>query len=287
MSGSGKTTIAQGVEKLYSIEVLEGDALRKGLCRNLGFTSEDRNENLRRIAHLADYLNKYTDVLVSCITPYYNTRELICSICSDIKIIYIKASIEKCRKRDPKGLYAKAYCGEILNFTGIDDVYEEPSHPDLIIDTEKETPDQSIKRVVRFIRGEELKYELFIGRWQPFHVGHEYIIHKKLNEGKNVAIAVRDTPISNEDPYPTHLRIRMIKSLFKKEVALGRIEVFPIKDISSVNIGRNVGYKVNIIETPSEISTISGSEIRKLISNGNLSTKCVPRQILEVIKSNT
>lgn len=102
------------------------------------------------------------------------------------------------------------------------------------------------------------KYALFIGRWQPFHLGHKYIIDKALKEGKNVAIAVRETEISEKNPYTVEQRIEMIRKIYGD-----RVKVFPICDIESINIGRNVGYEIKKIEVPEQIKEISGTEIRK------------------------
>jgi adenylylsulfate kinase len=114
--------------------------------------------------------------------------------------------------------------------------------------------------------GASERFDLFIGRWQPFHRGHEYIVRKRLDEGKNVAIAVRDTPVSEGDPYPTALRIRMIEAVFSDEIAEGKVKAFPICDISSINIGRRVGYDVNTLEAPEEITEISGTAVRDILN---------------------
>ncbi len=108
------------------------------------------------------------------------------------------------------------------------------------------------------MRKKHKKYALFIGRWQPFHLGHKHIIDNTLKEGKNVAIAVRDTELSEKNPYNMQQRIEMIKKVYGNKV-----KVFPICDIGSINIGRKVGYDVNRIDVPKKIEEISGTKTRK------------------------
>lgn len=117
------------------------------------------------------------------------------------------------------------------------------------------------------------KYALFIGRWQPFHLGHKYLIDRALEEGKNVAIAVRDTELSEKNPYTLDQRIEMIKRVYKDYQ--DRVQVFPICDIESINIGRNVGYEVKRIEVPENIQKISGTENRKQV---------IPADVVEEVK---
>ena len=154
LSGSGKTTLSKNLQKELDLEVLDGDILRTGICKGLGFSREDRIENLRRTAHLAKHLAKYNEVLVCCITPYEEARDMAKEIVGSDKfqLIWIKASFEACQERDPKGLYAKQAKGEIKNFTGSTDIFEEPQKADLILETEKETPEESAKKAVDFIQ---------------------------------------------------------------------------------------------------------------------------------------
>ncbi len=119
------------------------------------------------------------------------------------------------------------------------------------------------------------KYALFIGRWQPFHRGHQYIIDKALEEEKNVAIAVRDTELSEKNPYTVEQRIEMIQRVYGN-----RVHVFPIVDIESVNIGRNVGYEVNRIEVPESVGQISATDAR---ANGPHAAPQVPEEVREYI----
>jgi bifunctional enzyme CysN/CysC len=158
LSGSGKSTIAKEIEKKlflknYNVFVLDGDNLRAGINRGLGFTTEDRTENIRRTAEVARLLSQAGFiVIVSLISPYISERKKARDIRPEIfKEIFIKASIDECKKRDVKGLYSKAISGEIENFTGISSPYEDPKNPDLILNTEKESIEESVNKLENFI----------------------------------------------------------------------------------------------------------------------------------------
>lgn len=159
MSGSGKSTIATEVEKLLFDEgkfvvVLDGDNLRSGLNGDLGFTDEDRKENVRRTAEMARlFASQGIITLVSVITPLKTFREQAREIVgSDFHEIYIKADFQTCAERDPKGLYAKVAEGKINNFTGKDSGFEEPEAADLILDTRQLAPSQSAAQIVSFLQ---------------------------------------------------------------------------------------------------------------------------------------
>ena len=152
LSGSGKSTIAKNVEKRLfqkniNVFTLDGDNLRIGLNKNLDFSPEDRTENIRRTAEVANLFTKAGFVvLVSLISPYRSERKKARDIRPEIfREIYIEASLEVCSKRDVKGLYAKAMKGEIKNFTGISSPYEPPEMPNLVINTSKCSIDESVE----------------------------------------------------------------------------------------------------------------------------------------------
>jgi adenylylsulfate kinase len=159
LSGSGKSTIAVEVEKeLYrrgkASYRLDGDNLRFGLNKDLGFTAEDREENIRRIGEVAAlFADAGLITLASFISPYRAGREAAreAAGAENFKEIYVKASVEACAERDPKGLYEKAKKGEIENFTGISAPYEEPENPDLIVDTESLSLEESVQLVLGII----------------------------------------------------------------------------------------------------------------------------------------
>lgn len=146
LSGSGKSTIANAAERVLHQQgrfttILDGDNLRTGLNSNLGFTDEDRLENIRRISEVAKvFVSQGIVTFVSAITPRGELRDLARGILGkDLFEVYVKASYEACEKRDVKGLYAKAARGEIAHFTGKDGSFEPPSNADLVIDTETTT----------------------------------------------------------------------------------------------------------------------------------------------------
>lgn len=148
LSGSGKSTIANEVEVMLAQRnvktyLLDGDNLRHGLCSDLAFSEEDRNENLRRTAEVAKLMaDAGMVVLAAFVSPYESHRERVKGIIDAGNIpfieIYVKASLATCEKRDPKGLYVKARQGLIANFTGINDPYEEPANPDVLLDADTE-----------------------------------------------------------------------------------------------------------------------------------------------------
>lgn len=162
LSGSGKTTISQALEaKLRAagvkLEVLDGDIVRTNLTKGLGFSKEDRDENVRRIGFVSHLLTRNgVIVLVSAISPYRDVRDQVRQRVGDFIEVYANASVEVCESRDVKGLYKKARSGEIKNFTGISDPYEEPLNPEVNCDTENETLDESVNKVMAKL--EELGY---------------------------------------------------------------------------------------------------------------------------------
>ncbi len=159
LSGSGKSTIANAVERVLHQQgrfttILDGDNLRSGLNSNLGFTDQDRLENIRRIAETAKiFVSQGIITLVSAITPRGELRDLARGLLDeDLFEVYVKASYQVCEKRDVKGLYAKAARGEIQHFTGKDGSFEPPQHPDLILDTESTSVEDAAFEVLEAIR---------------------------------------------------------------------------------------------------------------------------------------
>ena len=156
---SGKSTVAGlvagrlrslGVDK---VELLDGDIIREGLCRDLGFSREDRTENIRRISFVSKLLTRNgVAVIVAAISPYREDRELAREEIQSFVEVWCKASIDACAERDYKGLYEKAKRGEITNLTGVNDPYEEPEDADLVLDTEGEQPEQSAERVMAVLQ---------------------------------------------------------------------------------------------------------------------------------------
>ncbi|MBT4352354.1 adenylyl-sulfate kinase [archaeon] len=157
-SGSGKSTLAYELEKnlvekgILSF-VLDGDNVRHGLNSDLGFSLEDREENIRRIAEVSKlFYDSGIFLIVSFISPYNKDREYARKLIGkDFIEVYVKCSIEECKNRDPKGLYKKVEKGEILNFTGISDPYEIPKNPEIVLNTENLLIDECIKKLLKHI----------------------------------------------------------------------------------------------------------------------------------------
>lgn len=160
LSGSGKSTIANLLEKkLYEQKIhtysLDGDNLRRGLTKELGFSKKDRNENLRRTAEVAKlFIDAGTVVIAAFISPYVNMREQIKEIVGEDNYVevFVNTPLEVCEQRDVKGLYKKARSGELKNFTGISSPYENPLNPFIEIDTVKESPEQAVEKIISMIK---------------------------------------------------------------------------------------------------------------------------------------
>jgi len=159
---SGKTTIADKVykelEKLQiPIERIDSKDIRD-LVPNIGFTRKDRNRHMQRIGHLIKTLqNNSISTVASFVSPYKESRKAIREMVKNNIVVYIKADIESCEARDYKGVYAKAKAGELQNFSGVNDVYEEPQHAEIIIDTDKITPDEATKLIVAYVKKHYVK----------------------------------------------------------------------------------------------------------------------------------
>ncbi len=153
LSGSGKTTIRVVLEQQLraqnlKVEVLDGDIVRQNLTKGLGFSKEDRDENIRRIGFVSHLLTRNgVIVLVSAISPYRNIREEVRERIDNFIEVYVNAPLEVCESRDVKGLYKRARSGEIKQFTGIDDPYEPPINPEVECRTDQETLEESVAKV--------------------------------------------------------------------------------------------------------------------------------------------
>lgn len=162
LPSAGKSTLAALLadelrRREHEVELLDGDAARQHLSKDLGFTKQDRDENVRRIGFVCGLLTTHGVVaLVAAISPYRRARDEVRKSIGDFVEVYVKASIETCMERDVKGLYKKALAGEIKGFTGVDDPYEPPLKPDLTIETDAESPKESLASILRGL--EELGY---------------------------------------------------------------------------------------------------------------------------------
>jgi adenylylsulfate kinase len=160
LSGSGKSTIANAAERVLFQQgrfttILDGDNIRAGLNANLGFSDDDRLENIRRIAEVAKlFAQQGIIVFVSAITPRGELRDVARGILGDDFFeVYVKASFAACEQRDVKGLYAKAARGEVANFTGKDSLFEEPQQSDLVLDTDNDALEESVDQLLMAIIG--------------------------------------------------------------------------------------------------------------------------------------
>jgi adenylylsulfate kinase len=154
LSASGKTTISQAVADVlrargYRVETLDGDIVRQNLTKGLGFSKEDRDENIRRIGFVAHLLSRNGVIaLVAAISPYREIRDEVRARIGRFVEVFANAPVEVCEQRDPKGLYRKARAGEIKGFTGIDDPYEAPLAPEVECHTDRETVAESVAAVL-------------------------------------------------------------------------------------------------------------------------------------------
>jgi adenylylsulfate kinase len=162
LSCSGKTTVSKKVaEELrkrgLKVEVLDGDVVRTNLSKGLGFSKEDRDTNIKRIGFVCKLLSRNGVVAIgAAISPYRAVRDYNRQEIGDFVEVYCKCPLEVCVERDVKGLYKKALAGEIPNYTGVSDPYEEPLNPEVVLETDKETQEQSVGKVIRKL--EELRY---------------------------------------------------------------------------------------------------------------------------------
>lgn len=278
---SGKTTIISELLKTIKAVRLEGDIVRKGLSKDLGFSKEDRAENLRRAATLAQIFNEFgVNVVAGFISPYEDARRNVKEMVEkkgNFILVYVKCSVDECMRRDVKGMYAKAKKGIIQDFTGYSDPYEEPENPELIVDTEKETVSQSVDKILDFLtkRGfVEQKATLFIGRFSPFHKGHKYIFDSVLNNGGRVVVALRNTRLDENNPYTVEQRKEIIETVYARNP---KVKVIIIPDIDKVCVGRGVGYE--IMAVPENVRLISATKIRKHGAYEN-----IPEEVLDLVK---
>ena len=270
LSGAGKTTIAVAASNRFGCEVLDGDTIRD-FFKNNDFSKEGRERHLLGVAKMANMMSKHTPVICSFITPYEETRTKILEILPKGSVmVHVSTSLEVCEDRDVKGLYAKARSGEIQNFTGVSDPFEYPSCAHLTLDSsgdDGQTVDDMVDGLAKFF--EKPKAVLLPGRWQPLHVGHEWLIQQELDKGKRVVVGIRDTPITDSDPYSAVMRKRMIEHRYAGENVVAWI----MPDIEAISYGRKVGYAVReASDIPPEVFTVSATGVRKG-ARGNVSDK--------------
>jgi adenylylsulfate kinase len=154
LSGAGKSTLSEAIQQRLqargrNVEILDGDVVRTHLSKGLGFSREDRDTNIKRIAFVCSLLTRNGAACISAaIAPYREARDWARNEIGNFVEVYVKCPLEVCRERDVKGLYKLVDEGKIKNFTGIDDPYEEPLNPELVVETDKETVDESVNRIL-------------------------------------------------------------------------------------------------------------------------------------------
>ena len=161
LSGAGKSTITNILEKRLKdaglkVEVLDGDVVRTHLSKGLGFSKEDRDTNIRRIGYVASLLSRNGVIVISAaISPYRDIRNEVRDMHENFVEVFAKCPLEVVEKRDVKGLYKKARAGEIPQFTGVSDPYEEPMNPEILVETHKGTPEESADKIIKWLKEHE------------------------------------------------------------------------------------------------------------------------------------
>jgi adenylyl-sulfate kinase len=162
LSGSGKSTLTRMLEpelrkRGCNVEILDGDEVRENLSKGLGFSKEDRDTNVLRIGYVARLLARNgAVVMTAAISPYAEIRNQVRAMCNKFVEVYAECGIDELCKRDVKGLYAKALSGEIKNFTGISDPYEAPENPEITVNSETQTPEESLAVILEYLEGNNI-----------------------------------------------------------------------------------------------------------------------------------
>jgi len=185
LPSSGKSTLARAVEEILlerglNVEVLDGDEVRENLSKGLGFSKEDRDTNIRRIGFVAKLLSRNGAVAITAaISPYKEVRDEMRRSIRRFVEVYVRCPIEVLTERDVKGLYKKALAGEIKHFTGVDDPYEAPEKPEVVVDSDKETVEQSVAKIIRTLEVMELIPRAVGGEYSE---AEEETIKKRLKD---------------------------------------------------------------------------------------------------------
>lgn len=157
LSGSGKTTIGIALERKLRelgqrVERLDGDIVREGLTRDLGFSKEDRDKNIERVGFVTKLLSRNGVAVIACfISPYREARDKVRAEATNFIEVFVDAPLEECARRDVKGLYAKAFAGQITGFTGVNDPYEAPLNPEITVYTARETLEESVGKILAYL----------------------------------------------------------------------------------------------------------------------------------------
>lgn len=257
MSNTGKSTLAKALKSRLqkTVELIDADDYRKTLNSDLGFSKEDRLENIRRLLSKANESDAEI-VIVCAVTPYEESRD------NTNYNIFLRSPIQTLLNRDiEKGIYNNT------NVAGVDSPFESPQTvKHLQLDTSLFSIDECVDRILSYI-DERPKYAMFVGRWQTLHDGHDWLFNQKLQLGENVLIAIRDVNFSEKDKLTAEEVKENLKVRYKDLIETGRIKLIIIPDITSINYGRDVGYEVTEHVPPAEIKQISGTSIRSKLNN--------------------
>lgn len=254
MTNAGKTTIAKAMVSKYpnlNIEHIDADEHRLTTCKDLGFSKEDRIENVRRLTELAN--NSKSDiVLLTAVTPFEQSRSA-----GNFNVL-LSAPLEVLVNRDTKGVYSRTE-----GVAGVSSPFEDTQKDCLRLDTSELNVQQCVGEIIRYA-GLLPKYAMFVGRWQTLHAGHDWLFNQRLDKGENILICIRDVAPSQKDLLTASEVRRGMEERYSGLINEGRIRLLIIPDISSINYGRDVGYEVVKHEPPEDIGRVSGTSIRSL-----------------------
>lgn len=252
MTNTGKTTIAKAImSKLptVNIEHIDADEHRLTTNSNLGFSKEDRIENVRRLAELAKN-SKADFVILTAVTPFNESRNG-----GNVNVL-LKAPLDALVDRDSKGVYSRSE-----GVAGVSFPFEAPNFECLQLDTNELDLNACVDMVIDYAQIKP-KYAMFVGRWQTLHAGHDWLFNQRLSKGERALICIRDVPKGPKDLLTAdEVRVNM-EARYSKEIKSGMIQLLIIPDISSIDYGRDVGYEVVMHEPPKEIGGISGTQLR-------------------------
>ena len=278
---SGKTTLSNAIKDHYPrVQILDGDEIRSTpMAAGLGFSPEARKAHIMRMGHLAKmFVDQGITTICSFVSPHRETRNQLREMFDkgDFIEVYLSTPVAVCSDRDVKGMYAKAYAGEIKNFTGVQAEFEAPDAPELTLDTSAlsiEKCGEIILEKTGRIEDRKTRWHWYFGRWNgTLHLGHEHIIQQSLDKypQDKVMLAVRDVEPDEKNPWTAREVKDMLCYRYQDEP---RVEVTIVPDISSVEYGRGVGYAVNEIKVTKDIAGISGTKCRELIAKNDCSWK--------------
>ena len=252
MTNTGKTTIAKAMVSKYphiNIEHIDADEHRLTTCKDLGFSKEDRIENVRRLTELANN-SKADIVLLTAVTPFEQSRSA-----GNFNVM-LSAPLDVLVGRDTKEVYSRTE-----GVAGVSSPFEDAQGACLRLDTREFNVQQCVDEIIRYA-GLLPKYAMFVGRWQTLHAGHDWLFNQRLDKGENVLICIRDVAPSQKDPLTASEVRRGMEERYSDLINEGRIRLLIIPDISSINYGRDVGYEVVKHDPPEDIGRVSGTSIR-------------------------